>query len=301
MSDIISLLDSVLGTHKKFANSEYYYRCPDCNKPKLAVNLFKMRWHCWVCDAKGRSFFSLFKKLNCSTEQMNELRSVLGEYIPKNEEIQLTTNLSLPKEYVPLWEYSNKIDFKHAKNYLAKRNIFEEDIIRYEIGYCPEGPFSDRIIIPSFDAANKLNYFIGRSFYDEVEARYKNPTSAKNIIMFESQVFFDSQTPIVLCEGVFDAIAIRRNAIPLLGKFPSPALLEKISTSNIQEIYLALDKDALKETLKIAEDFIANNRKVYLVVLAGKDPSELGFQRVNEMIGQAKEIDFLSLIKLKVS
>ena len=57
--------------------------------------------------------------------------------------------------------------------------------------------------------------------------KYKNPPMSKDTVGFE--LFINWNEPIVLCEGVFDAIAIRNNAIPLLGKFLSKTLLKKIS------------------------------------------------------------------------
>ena len=52
--------------------------------------------------------------------------------------------------------------------------------------------------------------------------------------------------PIVLCEGAFDAISIKRNAIPLFGKNISKKLMQKLVTSEVKKVYLALDKDAIK-------------------------------------------------------
>ena len=46
--------------------------------------------------------------------------------------------------------------------------------------------------------------------------------------------------PIILCEGLFDALAIKRNAIPLLGKNIQNNLMKKIVTSVVDKIYIAL-------------------------------------------------------------
>ena len=46
-------------------------------------------------------------------------------------------------------------------------------------------------------------------------------------------MFINCNVPIVLVEGVFDAIAIRNNAIPLLGKFPSKTLVKRLVDANI--------------------------------------------------------------------
>ena len=62
---ILNLLDRVLGgkhkRHKK--QGQFAWMCPFCNhyKPKLEVNILKSVWHCWVCDKKGRSLFTLLK------------------------------------------------------------------------------------------------------------------------------------------------------------------------------------------------------------------------------------------------
>ena len=57
--------------------------------------------------------------------------------------------------------------------------------------------------------------------------------------------------PLVLCEGVFDAIAIRRNAVPLLGKFVPRKLLKMMIKNKVKEVYVALDDDAITEAREI--------------------------------------------------
>ena len=70
------------------------------------------------------------------------------------------------------------------------------------------------------------------------------------------KILINWNQPIILCEGAFDAIAIRRNAIPILGKSLSPSLMKKIITSKVKDIYIALDKDAQKDALEIAENLL---------------------------------------------
>ena len=107
--------------------------------------------------------------------------------------------------------------------------------------------------------------------------------------------------PIIICEGVFDAMAIRRNAIPILGKNISKALLKKIVSSKVKEIYIALDKDALKKAVKFCEQFISMGKKVYLVDMEEKDPSEMGFQSFTNHIQDAEELDLSSLLQYKLN
>ena len=84
-------------------------------------------------------------------------------------------------------------------------------------------------------------------------------------------------------KGPFDAIAIKRNAIPLLGKNIQTNLMKKIVTSLVDKIYIALDRDAIKQALDFAKRLMAEGKEVYLVDLQDKDPSEMGFENFTNL------------------
>ena len=96
-------------------------------------------------------------------------------------------------------------------------------------------------------------------------------------------------------------MAIKRNAIPLLGKSVSTELYKKIITSRLTDIYIALDEDAQDAALKIAEKFIAAGFKVYLIELKGKDPSQLGFKNFTKLVQNAAELDFSKIMLQKLN
>ena len=144
---------------------------------------------------------------------------------------------------------------------------------------------------------NQLNFFVART-YDGNYFKYKNPEASKDIIFFENLINWD--TPIILCEGVFDAIAIRRNAIPLLGKSVSNSLYKKIITSRLKDIYIALDTDAQDKALTIAEKFLNEGKRVFLINLPDKDPSQMGFRPFTELIQSAEELDLSGIMMHKL-
>lgn len=113
-------------------------------------------------------------------------------------------------------------------------------------------------------------------------------------------MFINFDLPLVLCEGPFDAIAIKRNAIPLLGKNIQSTLMKKIVTSTVQKIYIALDQDARKQALHFAEKFINEGKEVYLVELEGKDPSEMGFSQFTNLIQQTFPLSQYDLMEKKL-
>ena len=159
-----------------------------------------------------------------------------------------STELKLPEEYKSIID-NNDIIARHAFAYLKNRGITKDDIEKYNIGYCESGRYANMVIIPSYDETGNLNYFTGRSFEKNPYVKYRNPETSRDIIPFE--LFINWKLPLVLCEGPFDAIAIKRNAIPLLGNNIQSTLMKKIVTSTVEKIYIALDNDALKKSLKL--------------------------------------------------
>ena len=144
-----------------------------------------------------------------------------------------------------------------------------------------------------------MNYFIGRHFYGG-KFKYRNPPISKDVVGFE--LFINWDEPIILCEGVFDAISIKRNAIPLLGKNIPSALLEKIINKNIDKVYLALDADARSEILKITEMFSKYNIDVFIIKLKeDTDPSDIGFEEMLTYLKNSKSSSFTDQIKMKLN
>jgi len=177
------------------------------------------------------------------------------------------------------------------------RGITPVEIIKYQIGYCEEGVYKNKVIIPSYDENGMLNYFVGRSFY-EGGLKHKNPDVSKDVVGFEMMVNWD--LPITLCEGVFDAMAIRMNAIPLFGKSPQSVLQRKIIEKGVKKMYIALDSDAFKNALKLAETLMNDGVEVHIVEMGDSDPSELGFDKIYEKINNTEALTLRKLMEYKL-
>jgi hypothetical protein len=104
-----------------------------------------------------------------------------------------------------------------------------------------------------------------------------------------------------LCEGPFDAIAIKRNVIPLLGKNIQSNLMKKIVMSSVEKIYIALDKDAQKQALSFCEQLMNEGKEIYLVNMKDKDPSEMGFEHFTKLIQETTPLTFSELLGKKLS
>ena len=302
---LVALTNSVLGSGKSTARGNKAYRCPYCNhhKPKLEINFTENKkgdnpWHCWVCDKKGKKLYQVFKQVGVSPEKMAELRAIV-KYVGPETEVQVAQALELPKEYKTFENLkTSDVEGRQALAYLKNRGISKDDILKYNIGYCTSGRYRNMVIIPSYDANGTLNYFTGRSFEKEPYTKYRNPEASRNIVPFE--LFINWNIPVILCEGPFDAIAIKRNVIPLLGKNIQSNLMKKIVTSAVEKVYIALDKDAQKQALRFCEQLMNEGKEVYLVDMQDKDPSEMGFENFTKLIQETYPLTLSELLEKKL-
>jgi hypothetical protein len=74
----------------------------------------------------------------------------------------------------------------------------------------------------------------------------------------------------------------------------------KLVDSEVKTIYLALDKDALREALEYSQNLLNLGKEVYLIELEGKDPSDLGFSNMTKLLHKAKPLSFGDLLLKKI-
>jgi 5S rRNA maturation endonuclease (ribonuclease M5) len=296
MTTILTELQQNLGDYTQ-QRDEYLFRCPFCahTKKKLSINIVTGKWKCWVCDARGGRILTLVKKMNLPQGVINQFKNLIKDTDFKQYEVTEPSDiLELPAEYQSLWKKTNSYPYIHALTYLQQRGITTEDIFRYRMGYCESGSYRGRIIVPSYDVTGRLNYFTARSFYDG-QMKYKNPPASKNTVVFENMVDWDEE--VVLVEGMFDAIAVRRNAIPLMGKTISPALEAALLRNSVEKVTIFLDTDARIDALKLEHRLRQYDIETQVVLFEGKDASELGFTESWKSIGNATTTNFKQLIQ----
>jgi hypothetical protein len=310
---LLVLLESVLGKGHSTSKGNVAFHCPFCHhhKRKLEVQLETNEkkenpWHCWTCpptnNSKGKTIKSLLNKLEAPDDRFKELNLIIcpGKSKPLIEQI-----IKLPDEFIPLYNTgslnkSTKLAARHAIKYIKNRGLTDLDILKYNIGFCAEGKYYNRIIIPSYSENSTLNYFIARDYSDTLGRKYDNPTvPVKDIIGME--LYINWEAPIVLVEGMFDFLTIKRNCIPLFGKVIHDILMKKLVSSDVEKIYIALDKDAIKDALKHCETLMSYGKEVYLVELEGKDANTIGFESFLNIIENTLPLTFQSLLEKKLN
>ena len=303
---LLSLANVNLGEGQKTSRENYAYFCPKCNhhKRKLEVDFTdnphgNNPWQCWVCNFKGRTVMALLKAVGAPEADIRKARSYV-KYADFEDDATIDERVELPAEFISLTDPLIKKDwiYEKAVRYLASRGITMGDIYKYQIGYCRAKKYRNMVVFPTFDEKGLLNYFVARSFDEKSWMKYKNPPVGKNVVPNEHLINWD--VPVILCEGIFDAIAIKRNAIPLLGKTIQKQLMRRLLNSNAGKIYLALDKDAQDKALDYCEMFLDQGKEVYFVDLDKKDPSELGFEAFTHLVQNTQPLNYDSLLARKL-
>ncbi len=262
---IVDLFDDILGEHR--SHNEYTgqltYCCPVCSyeikgldelddKYNLEVN-YKLGVHrCWVCSETHDTHGSIDKLIKRFGNKKHIKQYLLLKPEDNEEYVRTYKKVILPKDFISFNNISNGLKlthyYKQAFNYIRKRNITDDMIKKFNIGFCYQGEYANRIIIPSYNKDGEINYFTGRSYESKPFLKYKNPEAQKETIIFNEKLI-DWNKPIYLVEGPFDSIFVD-NSIPMLGKVLSENLFS-VLYEKAKEIKIVLDPDAWNNEQKM--------------------------------------------------
>jgi hypothetical protein len=197
--------------------------------------------------------------------------------------------LELPPEFVSLANKNLPLSANRPLRYLKERGILREDIVRWKIGFCYDGEYGGRIIIPSFGTSGYPNYFIARSYVGH-GMKYKNPQASKNVVF--NDLFTNWNNDLVIVEGIFDAINAG-NAVPILGSTlrEDSDLLRKI-VRNDTPCYIALDPDAAEKERRIIQTLLRYDVELHKIDVSGyEDVGVMPREVFNERKASATIID----------
>jgi DNA primase len=292
-SPIFEILEDIFGEYKNHNDyrCQVSFDCPVCSydikgldkgdgKGNLEVNYKHGVYKCWVCAESHDTHGSIYKliKKHGNPKQLKKYLLLKPEEDEEGNK-RVYKQVKLPKEFIPFKDASIGLkmtpQYKQAYSYIKKRNITDLMLQIYNIGFCHQGIYENRIIIPSYDENKRLNYFIARSYLYKPKMKYKNPEAQKEIIIFNEHLIDWNET-IYIVEGAFDSIFLP-NAIPMLGKFMSDHLFKKLY-ENAKKIIIVLDPDAKNDQERLYHRLNCGKLmgKVFSVQLEGdKDIADL--------------------------
>lgn len=291
-SGVIDVLEDIFGDYKLHNDyrGQISFDCPVCSydikglengdgKGNLEINYKHNVYKCWVCAESHETHGSLFKliKKYGTSRQLKKFQLLIPEDIETPKRVY--KQLRLPKEFIPFKDvglgFKLTPQYKQAFNYIKSRNITDEQIEKYNIGFCYQGQYENRIIIPSYDIDKNLNYFIARSYLSKTKMKYKNPEVDKESLIWNEHLI-NWDEPIYIVEGVFDSIFLN-NSIPMLGKYMTQNLFNRLYNL-AKKVIIVLDSDAWADSEKLFHKLNCGKLmgKVWVVKLEGnKDIADL--------------------------
>ena len=295
--EALKILHEVIGDHRQTSTNEHYFKCPACShyKYKLAINLDKNAFHCWVCDYRGRNIRRLIRRFGSylqlqkwdGVSDRTDLERFADLFVERSPE-RNKTKVELPEEFVSLCADSIPATGTYALRYLEKRGVTKAEILKWKMGFCFSGEYRNRIIIPSFDEDGDCSYFIARSYTGD-SYKYKNPRASKDIVF--NELFINWNEDLVLVEGVFDAL-VAGNAVPILGSTlrSGSELLRKI-VRNDTPMYIALDPDAVEKERRIIKMLLRYDVELYKINISGYE--DVGSMPKDVFIERKKTASFI--------
>lgn len=313
---IMTYFDSILGEgthHSTSKGDQYSYKCPYCNdyKERLFVNINRKVYYCHNCEAKG-TMIGLLSDINHVTygEALKIYREYEGEYILpeeieneiynrlvlKGEELEIPkTAYELPEEFILLEEATGKAG-REAVKYVKSRGISMKVAEQNYLGYCADGKYKNRIIMPDFENGD-LVYWQARTWLPAPKTKAEkkwyrkvmNPSlseedKVRNLNMYDKSDIISnidhvlSRGMAIICEGKMDSLKIGPLGACIHGKVMSDTQFIKLvrNKDKIHTIVVMLDGDALSSALKICDRLYKHFNNLYIAVLPqDKDPGDL--------------------------
>lgn len=185
--------------------------------------------------------------------------------------------------YVPIFSEpgASAVTLEPYRRYVLGRGVSEEAAAEALVGASAAGRFAGRVIVPHVALDGSWAGWVGRHLYGGVPV-YRYPRGMRRDRLWnERALAVETDEPVMLVEGVFDALPYWPDAAAFLGK-PSVAHVEAVLASR-RPVCVVLDGDAHEEGWAFAQKlrFMALERELGLAVSSlrlepGIDPGKLG-------------------------
>lgn len=212
----------------------------------------------------------------CGTKGWVRLEDAPAAGPIKVEEPAEKPKMRLPEGFSPLWKGPALDSFvaRPARTYLDGRGLGAEIIRSAQIGVVLNGYYGGRIVVPVL-AGRDLVGWVARDYTGRAPRKYLYPKGMPrgSVLYRRSALRRDSPDPVLVVEGVFDALPHLPDVVAVLGK-PSRWHVEELSKSR-RPIVVALDGDSWEEAEALAMRLRLRGTKAGSIRLPpGTDPGD---------------------------
>lgn len=237
--------------HLDFNNGNPIYHCFNCMKSGSFLELYMMIKGIDISQARKELFKYnpdyLIQKLSNRKKE-----KIVKEISTENHNYILDYSVS---DMFPQPGVMGKKYLKLLNDFRESRKLSKE----YELLYAFDGDYKGRIIIPIYDENKDIIYFQARrSPGSDLDPKYKNPTIAKGSIIHNKHKF-DRKKPIVVVEGLLDAMTIGLQGTTCLGAEISDNLMKEIINLTDEYVIVAPDND--KAGIELMKKFMIGKER----------------------------------------
>lgn len=289
-----SVIEAALEAHFDILEERYpevSMVCPYCGKGNnhCRFNVEKNAFRCFRCNESG----NIYTLLNfIGIKDIDSLLISIEDDTPIKE-LRRIHSKELPDWTIGTIELdSESVIAKRGREYLSSRNVSLELAreLQFRIGI--EGRVDGTIVIPIIDNGKVQNYIARRFMY--AGSRYSGPHKDEGFTPKGSLVYGInriSNSPVVIVEGVFDALALWSfGGVALMGKTASPAQIARVLTV-ASEATILLDREGTEaEVAKLIKSLYGLIPLKLAKMERGKDASEAPDEAI-KAIRNAKEVD----------
>lgn len=310
-TDALRSLELKLG-RPVHGTEEVRFLCPFCSDRKgskdskhhMYVNLRKEKWICFRCGAKG-SLKYLLEKLGISEDVDNRQLASMEEFsglIAGLQSVNMVktlvgkkVKLEYPCETKSITKGTDAYSYlRMVRKYTEQQiSVFTEEY-KMVTGY---HVMDNRIFMPTFDEEGDMIYWIARSCLnrDPRLPKYVNPENTSEVrksAVFNLYKAASRGLPIIICEGVFSAIACGNSAVALFGKTATPDQISNLCHVKVDDFIICLDGDATKEAYDLASSIYGYGKSVSVALLPyGEDPDTMDKVALFELLANASKYD----------
>lgn len=270
----IKLIESAFG-HGCLESGEknIHVSCPECkdsrkDKKKLYIELDTGWYNCWVCNISGKKISYLFRKY--ASKYFTQCQTIFGSDMTHQPILDTEVSVDFPDDSKLVVNSLSDPDARDIYSYLRKRGLSKLDILRWRVCFSNEFLYRRKAIFPSFDSMGEVNYFVARSI-DETKFKYNNAKIPKSSIVF-NELDMDWSQPVILVEGVFDAVKCPDNTVVALGSTLSKgSVLYQRLVKNQCSVIVCFDEDAEGKSHEVCKKLKKAGCQVYKVSPKGLD------------------------------
>ena len=289
--------------------AELVCECFECGRLKLYVSLTTGLWVCYYCrDAGGSKGMGTLVDLVAELESVSTAdarrmiwtetiapisRTVEDLRFDDEEETEAEIEvarppMALPSEFIPIYDPAR--DVYSVPSYLKKRGIKLKTARLYELGYCTDGLYADRLIFPIY-VFGELKSFVGRAMQKWMKIKYRHPDNDEKSSLLYGVDQVIGFTEVVVVEGPTDVLAMIQRGIPtvgLLGKAATIGQANLLRRMGVRKVTVMLDATAPEATHQTARLF-GERLEAHVAYLPGDvDPDEATNAQIQETLASAR-------------